>query len=110
MELFRAVVAAYIGSAYFFTSSTSFANPAITIGRMFSDSFAGIPRTDLDGYATTAYVDDVARSLEVDLNPYATRSYVDVAIDRIADVDLSGYALGAAEGELLPDIFLSGRA
>ncbi len=36
------VVAAYIGSAYFFTSSTSFANPAITIGRMFSDSFAGI--------------------------------------------------------------------
>jgi arsenate reductase len=37
-----AVVAAYIGSAYFFTSSTSFANPAITIGRMFSDTFAGI--------------------------------------------------------------------
>lgn len=36
------VVAAYIGSAYFFTSSTSFANPAITLGRMFSDSFAGI--------------------------------------------------------------------
>lgn len=36
------VVAAYIGSAYFFTSSTSFANPAITIGRMFSDTFAGI--------------------------------------------------------------------
>ncbi|MFD3444484.1 aquaporin [Microbacteriaceae bacterium 4G12] len=37
-----AVVAAYIGAAYFFTSSTSFANPAITIGRMFSDTFAGI--------------------------------------------------------------------
>lgn len=36
------VVAAYIGSAYFFTSSTSFANPAITIGRIFSDTFAGI--------------------------------------------------------------------
>ncbi|MWV51187.1 aquaporin family protein [Rathayibacter sp. VKM Ac-2803] len=35
-------VAAYIGSAYFFTSSTSFANPAITVGRMFSDTFAGI--------------------------------------------------------------------
>ena len=33
---------AYIGAAYFFTSSTSFANPAITIGRMFSDTFAGI--------------------------------------------------------------------
>lgn len=37
-----AAVAAYIGAAYFFTSSTSFANPAITIGRMFTDSFAGI--------------------------------------------------------------------
>lgn len=37
-----AVVAAYIGSAYWFTSSTSFANPAAAFGRMFSDSFAGI--------------------------------------------------------------------
>lgn len=35
-------VAAWIGSAYFFTSSTSFANPALTIGRSFTDSFAGI--------------------------------------------------------------------
>jgi glycerol uptake facilitator-like aquaporin len=37
-----AAVGAYIGSAYWFTSSTSFANPAVTIGRMFSNSFAGI--------------------------------------------------------------------
>jgi glycerol uptake facilitator-like aquaporin len=37
-----ASVAAYIGAAYFFTASTSFANPAITVGRMFSDTFAGI--------------------------------------------------------------------
>ena len=37
-----AVVGAYIGAAYFFTASTSFANPAITVGRMFSDTFAGI--------------------------------------------------------------------
>jgi arsenate reductase len=35
-------VGAYIGAAYFFTSSSSFANPAITIGRMISDTFAGI--------------------------------------------------------------------
>lgn len=35
-------VGAYIGAAYFFTSSTGFANPAITIGRMFTDTFAGI--------------------------------------------------------------------
>jgi arsenate reductase len=41
-NLAAAAVGAYIGSAYFFTSSTSFANPAIDVGRMFSDSFAGI--------------------------------------------------------------------
>jgi glycerol uptake facilitator-like aquaporin len=35
-------IGAYIGAAYWFTSSTSFANPAVTIGRIFSDSFAGI--------------------------------------------------------------------
>jgi glycerol uptake facilitator-like aquaporin len=35
-------VGGYIGAAYFFTSSTSFANPAVTIGRTFSDTFAGI--------------------------------------------------------------------
>ena len=40
--LIPAMVAAWIGSAYFFTSSTSFANPAVTIGRTLSDSFAGI--------------------------------------------------------------------
>ncbi len=40
--LIPVMVAAWIGSAYFFTSSTSFANPAVTIGRSFSDSFAGI--------------------------------------------------------------------
>jgi glycerol uptake facilitator-like aquaporin len=40
--LIPAIVASWIGSAYFFTSSTSFANPAVTVGRIFSDSFAGI--------------------------------------------------------------------
>jgi arsenate reductase len=37
-----AAVGSYIACAYFFTSSTSFANPAIVVGRMFSNSFAGI--------------------------------------------------------------------
>jgi len=40
-------VGAYIGAAYFFTSSTSFANPAVTIGRAFSNSFAGIKPTSV---------------------------------------------------------------
>jgi glycerol uptake facilitator-like aquaporin len=42
-----AAVAAYIGAAYWFTSSTSFANPAITIGRTLSDTFAGIAPTSV---------------------------------------------------------------
>jgi len=43
-------VGAYIGAAYFFTSSASFANPAITIGRMFTDTFAGIAPSSAGGY------------------------------------------------------------
>lgn len=41
-NLIPVAVATWIGSAYFFTSSTSFANPAVTVGRIFSDTFAGI--------------------------------------------------------------------
>ncbi len=43
-------VASYIGAAYWFTSSTSFANPAVTIGRAFSDTFAGIAPGSLAGF------------------------------------------------------------
>jgi arsenate reductase len=45
-----AAVGAYIAAAYFFTSSTSFANPAITIGRMFSDTFAGIAPSSVPSF------------------------------------------------------------
>ncbi|MER5807276.1 MIP/aquaporin family protein [Streptomyces sp. NPDC002033] len=41
------LVASYIGAAYWFTSSTSFANPAVTIGRAFTDTFAGIAPTSV---------------------------------------------------------------
>lgn len=44
------MVAAYIGAAYWFTASTSFANPAAAFGRMFSDSFAGIAPTSVPGF------------------------------------------------------------
>lgn len=49
-------VGAYIGSAYFFTSSTSFANPAVTIGRMFSDTFAGIEPASAPGFIAAQLV------------------------------------------------------
>ena len=45
-----AAIGAYIGAAYFFTSSASFANPAITVGRMFSDTFAGIAPSSAPSY------------------------------------------------------------
>lgn len=43
-------VAAWIGAAYWFTASTSFANPAITIGRVLSDTFAGIRPADVPAF------------------------------------------------------------
>jgi arsenate reductase (thioredoxin) len=51
-----AAVGAYIGAAYFFTSSTSFANPAISVGRMFSNSFAGIAPASVPGYVAAQLV------------------------------------------------------
>ena len=49
-------VGAYIGAAYFFTSSASFANPAITIGRMFTDTFAGLEPHSAGGYIAAQFV------------------------------------------------------
>ncbi|MGV9249768.1 aquaporin [Streptomyces sp. NPDC003710] len=43
-------VASYIGAAYWFTSSTSFANPAVTVGRAFTDTFAGIAPGSVAGF------------------------------------------------------------
>ena len=51
-----AAVGAYIGAAYWFTSSTSFANPAVTIGRVFSDTFAGIAPASAPGFIVAQLV------------------------------------------------------
>jgi arsenate reductase len=69
-----AAVGAYIGAAYFFTSSTSFANPAISVGRMFSDTFAGIAPTSVPGFAVAQLVGGVVavgllRTLYPDISP-----------------------------------------
>ena len=47
LPVIAVAVGAYIGAAYWFTSSTSFANPAVTIGRIFTDTFAGIAPTSV---------------------------------------------------------------
>jgi glycerol uptake facilitator-like aquaporin len=49
-------VAGWIGSAYFFTSSTSFANPALTLARAFSDTFAGIEIKSVPGFVAAQLV------------------------------------------------------
>jgi glycerol uptake facilitator-like aquaporin len=55
-KLIAIAVPAVIGAGYFFTSSTSFANPAVTIGRVFSDSFAGIAPDSVVGFIVFQFV------------------------------------------------------
>jgi arsenate reductase len=50
LHIAPAAVGAYIGAAYFFTSSASFANPAISVGRIFSNTFAGIAPASVPGF------------------------------------------------------------
>jgi arsenate reductase len=69
-----AAVGAYIGAAYFFTSSTSFANPAITIGRIFSDTFAGIAPASVPAFIVAQLVGGAVaigliRALYPDITP-----------------------------------------
>ena len=69
-----AAVGAYIGAAYFFTSSTSFANPAISVGRIFSDTFAGIAPASVPAFVVAQLVGGVVaiavlRVLYTDITP-----------------------------------------
>lgn len=69
-----AMVAVYIGAAYWFTASTSFANPAATFGRMFTDSFAGIAPSDVPGFVLAEGVGAViAVGIHKLLGPLASR-------------------------------------
>ena len=70
-----AAVGAYIGAAYWFTSSTSFANPAVTIGRVFSDTFAGIAPSSAPGFIAAQIVGAlIGLALVVALYPDAAKS------------------------------------
>ena len=63
------MVTAYIGAAYWFTASTSFANPAAAFGRMFSDSFAGIAPESVPGFIAAQLI---GAMLGVNLNRLLT--------------------------------------
>ena len=76
-----AAVGAYIGAAYWFTSSTSFANPAVTIGRIFSDTFAGIAPSSAPGFITAQVVGAlIGLALIVVLYPGISVSADDVVV------------------------------
>jgi len=69
-----AAVGAYIGAAYFFTSSASFANPAISVGRVFSNTFAGIAPASVPGFIVAQLVGGACailaiRALYPDITP-----------------------------------------
>jgi arsenate reductase len=94
-----AAVGAYIGAAYFFTSSTSFANPAITIGRMFSNTFAGIAPASAPGFIAAQLVGGIAaiilvRALYPDITPEDAATVVLPHLDEHA----ASRTLTAADG------------
>jgi arsenate reductase len=74
-------VGAYIGAAYWFTSSTSFANPAVTVGRMFSDTFAGIDPGSVPPFVVAQLIGGaIGIAVIAYLYPGATASADDVVI------------------------------
>jgi glycerol uptake facilitator-like aquaporin len=74
-------VGGYIGAAYWFTSSTSFANPAVTIGRVFSDTFAGIAPGSAAGFIAAQLLGLVfGVAVTLGLYPDASESADDVVI------------------------------
>ncbi|MGR0160356.1 aquaporin [Paenarthrobacter nitroguajacolicus] len=79
-------VGAYIGAAYWFTSSTSFANPAVTVGRIFSDTFAGIAPGSAPGFVLAQLVGvAVGLGLLVVLFPTVARAAEDVVVPHTVD-------------------------
>ncbi|GAA3326345.1 MIP/aquaporin family protein [Paeniglutamicibacter sulfureus] len=79
-------VGAYIGAAYWFTSSTSFANPAVTVGRIFSDTFAGIAPASAPGFIVAQLIGAaVGLGLLLVLFPFAGRSADDVILPHSAE-------------------------
>ena len=73
-------VAAYIAAAYFFTSSTSFANPALSVGRMFSDTFAGISPSSVPSFVAAQVVGGVLSVIVINV------VYPDITASEAADV------------------------
>jgi arsenate reductase len=82
-----AAVAAYIGAAYWFTSSTSFANPAVTVGRAFTDTFAGIAPGSVPAFVVAQLVGlGVGVGLVLALYPDADRTAPRAVVPPVSDL------------------------
>jgi glycerol uptake facilitator-like aquaporin len=93
-QITPAAVGAYIGAAYFFTSSTSFANPAIAVGRMFSNSFAGIAPSSVPTFVVAEVIGGAMAAVAIMvLYPNLTR-------DEAADIIVPHH--GADAGSDIP--------
>ncbi len=97
-----AAVGAYIGAAYWFTSSTSFANPAIDVGRMFSNTFAGIAPASVPGFVIAQLIGGAAaigvvRVLYPDITPDEAAEAVLPHIEEHQPAD-TAVAMGAGAG------------
>ncbi|WP_199032403.1 MIP/aquaporin family protein [Ralstonia sp. ASV6] len=81
-----AMVAAYIGAAYWFTASTSFANPAAAFGRMFSNGFAGIAPSSVPGFIAAECIGAIiGLALHRALQPRTVPSAQPSAMERSGD-------------------------
>ena len=99
-----AAVGAYIGAAYFFTSSTSFANPAITVGRMFSNTFAGISPSSVPSFVAAQIVGGALAVLVIKV------LYPDITPAEAADIMFPHSGRPGSSGPSdLPKIFETGR-
>lgn len=94
-----AMVACYIGAAYWFTASTSFANPAAAFGRMFSDSFAGISPASVPGFVVAELIGaGIGVAIHMALSPTVD----EVAPNSAQDVAKPGNATDGTDATLPP--------
>jgi glycerol uptake facilitator-like aquaporin len=94
-----AMVACYIGAAYWFTASTSFANPAAAFGRMFSDSFAGISPASVPGFVVAELIGaGIGVAIHMALSPTVD----EVAPNSAQDVAKPGNASDGTDATLPP--------
>ncbi|HJS04871.1 MAG TPA: MIP/aquaporin family protein [Variovorax sp.] len=94
-----AMVACYIGAAYWFTASTSFANPAAAFGRMFSDSFAGISPASVPGFVVAELIGaGIGVAIHMALSPTVD----EVAAHSAQDVAKPGNATDGTDATLPP--------